>query len=124
MEKLKSVAGDHPDSADSWTLTHSKDGEDMSLVDAKPDEKLDSSKANSAGRVLGFPSFDDVASKSVKPEEIGMDKAVTATINTFDGYQYVVKMAKKDEDHYLSINASGTRAPQDDESEALSIIHT
>ena len=118
VEKIKSVAVDHPDSADSWTLTHSKDGEDMSLVDAKPDEKLDSSKANSAGRVLGFPSFDDVASKSVKPEEIGMDKAVTATINTFDGYQYVVKMAKKDEDHYLSITASGTRAPQDDESEA------
>jgi len=118
VEKIKSVAVAHPNSTDSWTLTHDKEGEDMSLADAKPDEKLDSSKGNSAGRVLGVPSFDDVASKSAKPEEIGMDKALTATIDTFDGYQYVVKMAKKDEDHYLSITASGTRAPQDDESEA------
>ena len=87
----------------------------MALSDAKPEEKLDSSKGNSAGRVLGSPSFDDIASKSAKPEETGMDKAVTATIDTFEGYNYVVKMAKKGDENYMSLAASGTRLAQADE---------
>ena len=44
-----------------------------------------------------------------------MDKAVTATIDTFEGYNYVVKMAKKDDEHYMSLAASGTRLAQADE---------
>jgi len=115
VEKIKSIAVEQPNQVDSWTLTRGKEGEDMSLTDAKPEEKLDSSKGNSAGRVLGSPSFDDIASKSAKPEETGMDKAVTATIDTFEGYNYVVKMAKKDDGHYMSLAASGTRLAQADE---------
>ena len=118
VEKIKSIAVEQPNQADSWTLTRGKEGEDMSLTEAKPEEKLDSSKGNSAGRVLGSPSFDDIASKSAKPEETGMDKAVTATIDTFEGYNYVVKMAKKDDEHYMSLAASGTRLAQADETAA------
>ena len=90
----------------------------MALSDAKPEEKLDSSKGNTAGRVLGYPSFDDVASKSAKPEETGMDKSVTATIDTFEGYNYVVKMAKLGDNHYMSLAAIGTRLGQADENAA------
>ena len=118
VEKIKSITITQPNEADSWTLTHIKEGDDMALSDAKPEEKLDSSKGNSAGRVLGSPSFDDIASKSAKPEETGMDKAVTATIDTFEGYNYVVKMAKKDDEHYMSLAASGTRLAQPDETAA------
>ena len=118
VEKIKSITITQPNEADSWTLTHIKEGDDMALSDAKPEEKLDSSKGNSAGRVLGSPSFDDIASKSAKPEETGMDKAVTATIDTFEGYNYVVKMAKKDDGHYMSLAASGTRLAQADETAA------
>ena len=118
VEKIKSITITQPNEADSWTLTHIKEGDDMALSDAKPEEKLDSSKGNSAGRVLGSPSFDDIASKSAKPEETGMDKAVTATIGTFEGYNYVVKMAKKDDEHYMSLAASGTRLAQADETAA------
>ncbi len=116
VEKIRLITVTHPNAADSWTLTRAKEADDMSLADSKPDEKPDSSKGNTAGRVFGYPSFDDVASKSAKPEETGMDKAVTATIDTFDGYNYVIKMAKKDEDHYMTVSASGTRVPQEDES--------
>jgi FKBP-type peptidyl-prolyl cis-trans isomerase/uncharacterized protein (UPF0333 family) len=116
VEKIKSVSISQPNTKESWALTRNKEGEDMSLVDPQPDDKLDSSKGNSAGRVFGYPSFDDVASKSAKPEDLGMDKAVTATIDTFDGYKYVIKMAKKGEDHFMTVAASGTRAPQEDES--------
>ena len=115
VEKIKSITITQPNEADSWTLTHIKEGDDMALSDAKPEEKLDSSKGNSAGRVLGSPSFDDIASKSAKPEDTGMDKAVTATIDTFEGYNYVVKMAKKDDEYYMSLAASGTRLAQADE---------
>jgi len=118
VEKIKSITITQPNEADSWTLTHIKEGDDMALSDTKPEEKLDSSKGNTAGRVLGYPSFDDIASKSAKPEETGMDKAVTATIDTFEGYNYVVKMAKKDDEHYMSLAASGTRLAQADETAA------
>jgi FKBP-type peptidyl-prolyl cis-trans isomerase len=116
VEKIKSITITQPNEADSWTLPRIKESDDMALANAKPEEKLDSSKGNTAGRVLGYPSFDDIASKSAKPEETGMDKAVTATIDTFEGYQYVVKMAKKDDEHHMSITASGTRIPQEEES--------
>ena len=115
VEKIKSIAVVQSKAVESWALSRDKEGEDMSLVDSKEGEKLDSSKGNSAGRVFGYPSFDDVASKSAKSEDIGMDKAVTTTIDTFEGYKYVVKMAKKEEDHYISFTASGTRIPQEDE---------
>ncbi len=115
VEKIKSITITQPNEADSWTLTRIKESDDMALANAKPEEKLDSSKGNTAGRVLGYPSFDDIASKSAKPEETGMDKAVTASIDTFEGYNYVVKMAKKDDEHYMSLAASGTRLAQADE---------
>ena len=90
----------------------------MNLLDPKEGEKLDSSKGNSAGRVFGFANFDDVASKSAKPEDLGMDKAVTANIETFEGYKYDIKMAKKGEDHYMTVVGSGSRVAQEDESKA------
>ena len=118
IEKIKSVSVNHPDKANSWSLTREKDGDDMTLVDAKEGEKLDSSKGNSAGRVFGFANFDDVASKETDPKDIGMDKAVSANIETFEGYTFAIKMSKSGEDHYMTVNAAGTRVPQDDESKA------
>ena len=118
IEKIKSVSVNHPDKANSWSLTREKDGDDMTLVDAKEGEKLDSSKGNSAGRVFGFANFDDVASKETDSKDIGMDKAVSANIETFEGYTFAIKMSKSGEDHYMTVNAAGTRVPQDDESKA------
>ena len=60
IEKIKSVSVSQPNAADSWALNREKEGDDMSLLDAKEGEKLDSSKGNSAGRVFGFTNFDDV----------------------------------------------------------------
>ena len=116
IEKIKSVSVSQPNAEDSWALNREKEGDDMTLLDAKEEEKLDSSKGNSAGRVFGFTNFDDVASKSSKPEDLGMDKAVTANIETFEGYKYDIKMSKKDEDHYMTVVASGSRIAEEDES--------
>ena len=118
IEKIKSVTVTQPDATNSWSLTREKEGDDMTLIDAKEDEKLDSSKGNSAGRVFGFANFDDVASKEIDPKDIGMDKAVSANIETFEGYTFAIKMSKSGEDHYMTVNAAGTRVPQDDESKA------
>ena len=118
IEKIKSVSVAQPDAANSWALTREKEGDDMTLVDAKEEEKLDSSKGNSAGRVFGFANFDDVASRAAKPEDLGMDKAIAASIETFEGYTFAIKMSKAGEDHYMTVAASGTRIPKDDESKA------
>ena len=118
IEKIKSVSISQPNAGDSWTVSREKEGDDMNLLDPKEGEKLDSSKGNSAGRVFGFANFDDVASKSAKPEDLGMDKAVTANIETFEGYKYDIKMAKKGEDHYMTVVGSGSRVAQEDESKA------
>ena len=118
IEKIKSVSVSQPNAEDSWTVNRGKEGDDMTLAEAKEGEKLDSSKGNSAGRVFGFANFDDVASKSAKPEDLGMDKAVKANIETFEGYKYAVNMAKKGEDHYMTVSARGTRIAQEDESKA------
>ena len=118
IEKIKFISITQPDAANSWALTREKEGDDMALIDPKEDEKLDSSKGNTAGRVFGFANFEDVARKSVKPEDIGMDKAVTANIKTFEGYTFSIKMSKAGENHYMTVAASGTRIPQDDESKA------
>ena len=118
IEKIKSVSVSQPNAEDSWTVNRGKEGDDMTLAEAKEGEKLDSSKGNSAGRVFGFANFDDVASKSAKPEDLGMDKAVKANIETFEGYKYAVNMAKKGEDHYMTVSASGTRIAEEDESKA------
>jgi FKBP-type peptidyl-prolyl cis-trans isomerase len=118
IEKIKSVSISQPNAEDSWTVNREKEGDDMNLLNPKEGEKLDSSKGNSAGRVFGFANFDDVASKSAKSEDIGMDKAVTANIETFEGYKYDIKMAKKGEDHYMTVVGSGSRIAQEDESKA------
>ncbi len=118
IEKIKSVSVSQPNAADSWAVNREKEDDDMSLLDAKEGENLDSSKGNSAGRVFGFTNFDDVASRSAKPEDLGMDKAVTANIETFEGYKYDIKMSKKGEDHYMTVIGSGSRLAQEDESKA------
>ena len=54
VEKIKSITIKQPKEADSWTRTRIKEGDDMALSEAKSDEKLDSSKGNSAAALLPF----------------------------------------------------------------------
>ena len=108
IEKLKSAAVVFPASSNNWTLMRPTDTGEWKLPDAKPDEYLDSSKTSSLNYMLNSPSFDDVL-VNVKPEDAGLDKpAAVATLETFDGFTYAVKLGRKNtnDDSKLTLQVS------------------
>ncbi len=50
-----------PVATNSWKLTRASETNDWQLADAKPGEKLDSSKISSVTSPFSSPSFNDVA---------------------------------------------------------------
>jgi hypothetical protein len=120
VEKLKSISVTHPGGTNSWTLTREKEGGDLKLADTKEGENLDTGKASGAGYALSSPSFNDVV-VDPKPEETGLDKPITAKLETFDGFTYNVKLGKamKEENYPLQVAVEGNfpkqREPGKDE---------
>jgi hypothetical protein len=73
----------------------------LKLEDKKEGEEFDTAKASAAGHALSSPSFNDVVSPESKPEDVGMDHPLTATLETFDNFIYTFKVGKKtDDDNY------------------------
>jgi len=121
VEKLRSISVTHPDGGtNSWSLTRDKEGGDLKLADAKEGETLDTGKASGAGYALSSPSFNDVL-VDPKPEETGLDKPITAKLETFDGFNYTVKLGKpqKEENYPLQVSVEANfpkqREPGKDE---------
>ncbi len=101
-EKIKSVALTW---TNAWTLTRETEGGEMKLADAKPNEQIDTTKTSSIGNAFSWPSFDDVAAPDAKPDDLGLDKPLTAKIETFEGFTYDFKIGNKPigENYYLSL---------------------
>lgn len=100
VEKAKSVAVTFAEPTNSWSLTRDTESADWKLADAKAEEKLDNSKASTATGGLGYPSFADVLPADTAPASVGLDKPTIATIQTFDGFNYTVKIGAKTNDNY------------------------
>lgn len=115
VEKLRSISVTHTNATNSWKLTREKEGGDLELADKQPGEEFDKNKAYSAGNALSYPSFNDVANPASKPEETGMDKATEATLDTFEGFTYHVKLApapNTNDTYYLKVAVNGTFAKE------------
>lgn len=97
VEKLQSAKVDHPEEADSWHISRDKDGEDMELDGLAEDEELDSTKTYSLKNILSSPSFSDIVNPEAADEVTGMNQPISAALKTFDGFTYVVKIGKPDE---------------------------
>jgi hypothetical protein len=122
VEKVKSVSVTFPDKAtNNWTISRETESGEWKLADAKPDEKFENSKASSLNYALSSPSFNDVASPDLKPEESGLANPTMAKLETFDGFLYTVNISGKtnEDNHYLKVNVQGTfskeRTPAKDE---------
>ncbi len=76
-----------------------KPASDWKLADAKPDEKLDSSKTSGFSYALSSPSFNDVLPADTKPEQTGLDKPTVVTLDTFDNFTYTIKLGQKTNDN-------------------------
>jgi hypothetical protein len=119
VEKPKSISAEFPIATNSWKLTRASETNDWELADAKPGEKLDSSKISSVTSPFSSPSFNDVA-----PLSTGSAAGNTVvTIETFDGFTYTSTIRPKDGDNYpvsfaISASLPSSRTPAKDEKPA------
>jgi hypothetical protein len=118
VEKVRSVAVNFPVATNSWKLSRETETGEWKLADAKPTEQLDNSKATGAGNSLASPQFTDVS--LAKPEELGLDKPTTVTLDTFDNFTYTLKVGQKTNDNLplmvsVAADLPKERAPGKDE---------
>ena len=103
-----------------WTLTRTDAKAEWKLTDAKPNEELDKASTGSLATVLASPSFADVLPPDAKPDEHGLDKPETLTIQTFNGFSYTLKIGKAEGSNYpvrvsVTGNLARERTPAPDE---------
>jgi hypothetical protein len=109
VEKSKKITVTHENPEDSFTLVRETEGAPLALEGASEGEELNTSKLGSLSNLLASANFADyVIGEEAKPEKTGLDKAVTATIETFDGFNYVVSVGNKTDDskYYFSYQVS------------------
>ena len=119
VEKVRSVAVTFPVATNSWKLTRETESGEWKLTDAKPEEKLDTSKASGVSNPLSSPSFVDVVIGS-QPAQTGLDKPTVIVIETFDDFTYTADVgAKTNENYYFTVSLAAAlpkeRTPGKDE---------
>jgi hypothetical protein len=114
VEKIRSIAVAYPVATNSWKVTRDTEtATDWKLADAKPEEKLDSSKTSGFSYALGSPSFTDVLPADTKPEQVGLDKPTMLTIDTFDNFTYTIKLGQKTNDNLPMMVAVAAQIPKE-----------
>jgi hypothetical protein len=117
IEKPTSIAFAGTGPGMNWKLGRDAASKEWSLVDATPDEKLDETKVNQIANSFGnIASFTDVLAPDAKPETTGLDRPVTFTVTTEDGFTYILNVGKKRDESYplmvvVSANLPSERSP-------------
>lgn len=108
VEKLKSVSLVTTNATNNWRLARESETGSWSLVDKKDEEQVETNKLSSVGFVLSSPSFNDVMSPGAAPETTGMNQPSVATLETFDGFTYTVKIGATaaEENHHLNVTVA------------------
>jgi uncharacterized protein DUF4340 len=119
VEKVRAIAVEGPAVTNSWRITRDSETAEWKLADGKPTEQLDTSKTSSAGTALNSPSFTDVVT-GAQSTQLGLDKPTTISLDTFDDFNYKLKVGHKTNDTYaLAMAVSGKlpaeRTPGKDE---------
>jgi len=112
VEKPKMIAVTFPVATNSWKLTKENETAEWKLADPAAGEQLDASKASNVANPLSSPSFNDVAT-SVKPEESGLDKPTLVNVETFDGFNYTIKVGAKTNDNYALTVTVAAQIPKE-----------
>lgn len=105
VQNLQSIRVE-PSDGEAWTMTRSAKGESMKLEGLPQGMELNQSQTSNIGNALSSPSFNDVADPALEPEAMGLDNPLLATLTTFDGFEYTVRVGNKteDEEYYLQVN--------------------
>jgi hypothetical protein len=105
IEKVKSLDVRFPDGS-GWRIERNADNADWKLAGARPGEKLEITKANSASYSLSMLQLADVAPKDAK--DTGLDSPIAIEATTLDGLSYAIKVGKLQGDNYfVSFQSSG-----------------
>jgi hypothetical protein len=108
VEKARTIAVTFPQATNSWKLVRETEGGALKFAEAKPGEELDSGKASGAGNPFSSPSFDDVV-VGATPEQTGLSRPTVVAIETFDGFNYTIKIgAKTNENYFLTLTVAAT----------------
>ena len=114
VEKIRSIAVMLPVATNSWKVSRDTEtASDWKLADAKPDEKLDSTKTSGFSYALNSPSFNDVLPSDTKPEQTGLDKPTVITLDTFDNFAYTIKLGQKTNDNLPMALAVTAQLPKE-----------
>ena len=114
VDKIRSIAVAFPVATNSWKVSRDTEpASDWKLADAKPDEKLDSSKTSGFSYALSSPSFTDVLPADAKPEQTGLDKPTVITLDTFDDFSYTIKIGQKTNDNLPMVVAVSAQIPKE-----------
>jgi uncharacterized protein DUF4340 len=120
-EKVKTMevrAADGAAAGSSWRIERSGDNADWKLIGARPDEKIDPTRANAASYSLSLIELADVAPADAKPEETGLDRPTVVTALTLDGLAYTLKLGKLAGDsYYATIAIAGEPKPEGKDAE-------
>ncbi|MEI7729000.1 MAG: DUF4340 domain-containing protein [Verrucomicrobiota bacterium] len=122
VEKVKAITLVSTNATNSWKVTRETEAGEWKLADAGKDEQIDSVKVSSASTALSSASLTDVVAATTKAETTGLDKPTVITLETFDGFTYVLKFGNKTSDdngYYTSFTVAANlpkeRTPGKDE---------
>jgi hypothetical protein len=119
LEKPRRIAVQFAEATNSWQLTRASETNAWQLADAQPGEKLDETKISTVTSPFSSARFSDVA-----PLDSGKTtNGPVLTVETFDGFTYVVRIGPKQEDNYpvnfsLTANLPAERVAGADEKAA------
>ncbi len=85
-----------------WKAERADRNAEMELVAGETKKEFDPNKVRPIGSVFSFGNFSDVIGRDVPVETTGLDAPVVASITTFDGFTYTVRIGKandKDQRH-------------------------
>ena len=120
VENAKSIALAGTTPAMNWKISRETATGPWTLLEAKPGEELDNAKANSVSSHVANPTFADVLPADAPTAETGLDNPSTLTIETFDGFDYELRIGKLMDANYpvlVSVEAvlPNERKPAPDE---------
>jgi hypothetical protein len=114
VEKVKTLEVRYPDGG-GYRVERNGDNADWRLAGARPDEKLDVTRANAASYSLSMLELADVA-----PKGTALEQPVTIQASTLDGLSYTIKVGKLQGENYpVSFSSSGTLRKDDKDAERL-----
>jgi hypothetical protein len=95
VDRIRKLAVDTPGTTISYQLSREQEAGDWVLGGLRAGEKTDPSAAVSATNAFYQLAFTDIAI-DFKPEQLG--RATTITADTFDGWNYIMRVAPKPDD--------------------------